>query len=348
MPLPNQKPVGGFRVVYEYAERLSVRGHNVTIYYPVFVPILKYRYPFLLRYIKALANKKKIARWYGFKNKIFFKVIPRIGELYIEDSDIIVATAVPTAYEIKNIKQRKGDKYYLIQHYEIWDGVELANKSYRLGLKNIVIARWLENKLYEVGAPVEAYIPNAIDQAKYFIKNEPELRNRYRIASIYHEDPSKGFKDALYAIMEIKKRYPVVEVTLFSVYKRPKWLPTWIKYIYNPDQKQIVDIYNQAAIFISSSITEGFGLPGMEALACGCALASTDSLGVREYAVNNKTALLSDPENPKDLAKNIIKLIEDDNLRCGIAKRGKESIKRFNWDDNVSKLESLFEKKRCS
>lgn len=344
MPLPNLKPVGGFRIVYEYADRLSGRGHKVKVYFPVFVPKIKYRRPFIVRYIKAKLHEKKIADWFHFKNHVEFKVIPQIDDSFLDESDVVVATAVPTAYEVKKLNDRKGNKHYLIQHYEIWDGVEYANNSYRLKLTNIVIAKWLESKLHEIGATVEACIPNAIDSEKFFIKVIPEMRNKYRIASIYHEDPSKGFKDALSAILEVKKINPRTEAILFGVFKRPKTLPEWIEYYYNPDQDKMVDIYNQASIFISSSITEGFGLPGMEALACGCALVSTDSFGIREYAVHEKTALLSAPEDPISLAKNIVTLIDDNILRVELAQRGNKAVERFNWEKNIDKIEAIFSK----
>lgn len=345
LPLPNDKPVGGFRVVYEYAERLAGRGHAITIYYPIYVPILHYRHPYWLRYLKALIIGKRITRWFKFNNVVSFKIIPRISNKYINDSDIVIATAVPTAYEVDKLGSEKGNKYYLIQHYEIWDGIDIANNSYKLGLKNIVIAKWLEKKLFELGAKVEGYIPNSIDLTKFVLTHSIEDRNRFSIASIYHVDPYKGSKDAIMAFKLVKDKYPQLKALLFSVYRKPQGIPSWIEYVYNPSQTDIVKIYNKTAIFVSSSISEGFGLPGMEALACGCALASTDSLGVREYAIHNHTALLSEPEDPEKLAENIIQLIENDSKRRELANNGYDYVKIFSWDRGVNEFEKVLVQK---
>lgn len=347
MPLPMSKPVGGFRIVYEYAERLSLRGHRTTIYYPIAVPILKYRRPFIMRCLKALICRKRIANWFEFKGKVEFKVIPRIDDGHIENGDVVVATAVPTAYEVAKLDASKGDKIYLIQHYEIWDGVELADNSYKLKLRNIVVAKWLGDKLKEVGAPVEAYIPNAIDLGKYRILNGIDDRDRLHIATIFHKDPSKGSCDALKALEMVTKRHPGIKATIFSVFKKPATMPRWVEYIRDPGQSEIIDIYNKTAIFVSSSITEGFGLPGMEALACGCALTTTDSLGVREYAIHEETALLSPPADPESLATNIIRLIEDDRLRKNLALNGNRAVQRFAWDGNVDRMEAIIMKRHA-
>lgn len=339
--MPTFVPVGGFRIVYEYADRLSKRGHVVTIYYPLLVPMLTYRRPYYLRYIKNMLISKSMGNWFKFENKVYHKIIPAINNKYIDDADVVIATAVPTAYEVNILEQTKGNKYYLIQHYEIWDGigVEAANNSYKLGLNNIVIAEWLINKLKEIGADVHGCVPNAIDISKYYILNAIAKRNKYELLSIYHEAQFKGAEDMLEAFNIVKKQCPQIKVTLFSVYRKPKWLPNWINYIVNPTQEDIVKIYNRASIFISTSILEGFGLPGLEALACGCALVTTDSLGVREYAKEGITALMSEPQKPKKIADNILYLINNQDKRHELALNGHNYVlDKFTWEVSFNKF----------
>jgi glycosyltransferase involved in cell wall biosynthesis len=113
----------------------------------------------------------------------------------------------------------------------------------------------------------------------------------------------------------------------------------------NVSEEQLVRIFNQSKIFLCSSLAEGFAFPPAEAMACGCAVVSTDCGGIREYAVHEVNALLSPPGNPQALAENIIRLLEDNELRVKLAKTSHQQIKRFTWDTATRRFEdALMEK----
>jgi glycosyltransferase involved in cell wall biosynthesis len=80
-------------------------------------------------------------------------------------------------------------------------------------------------------------------------------------------------------------------------------------------------------------------------MACGCAVVSTDCGGIREYAEHGVNALLSPPEDPKGLAQNVLRLLDDDNLRVRLAKAGYEKIQEFTWDKAVTRLEEVLRQK---
>lgn len=69
-------------------------------------------------------------------------------------------------------------------------------------------------------------------------------------------------------------------------------------------------------------------MPGLEALACGAALATTDTKGSRDYAVDRLTALVTPPRNPTALGESIIELLEDAPLRERLALAGSEHVRR--------------------
>ena len=82
-----------------------------------------------------------------------------------------------------------------------------------------------------------------------------------------------------------------------------------------------------------TSVKEGFGLPGLEAMACGCALVTTDFDGAKEYAVNNKNALVSPIKDVDAMYQNVIKLFEDENLRFKIAQGGlRAKLRNVLWN----------------
>jgi glycosyltransferase involved in cell wall biosynthesis len=157
---------------------------------------------------------------------------------------------------------------------------------------------------------------------------------------LYHAVPIKGAADGIRALELVREMSPEIRAVLFGVFPRPKWLPRWIEYRCDPPQEELVgSVYNRSSIYMSPSWTEGFGLPSAEAMACGCALVSTDSGGVRDFAEHGNTALLSPPKHPEELAKNILRLLEHDELRIRLANAGHECIQKFTWERSGALLE---------
>ena len=113
--------------------------------------------------------------------------------------------------------------------------------------------------------------------------NPIEKRNPFKIGMLYHKAPYKGSKQTLNVIINLKKSYPELELIMFGTADVPKNLPKWITYYKNATQAKTIEIYNDISIFVSGTIKEGFGLTGLEAMACGAALVSTDYLGVKDY-----------------------------------------------------------------
>lgn len=349
---------GGTRVVFEYANHLVERGHNVSVIFPsvlasqllIFkVNPNRFRLKKLLYHAITLfkiSSKSKVIEnidLYALKAKLI--EVPTLNEKYIPDADVIIATWWETAFYVNDYNKTKGKKFYLVQHYETWGGPkELVQKTYKLNLKKIVIAKWLYDKLMKLGVPKSQvdYIPNAINFKIFKLTENIENRPK-RIAMQFSENIFKGIFDGIDALELTKKQVPDLEAVLFGISSRPTYLPTWIEYIQNPSQEELVKkIYNKSSIYLCPSWTEGWGLPGTEAMACGCALVSTINGGVEDYAIDEKTALLSPPKNPNLLAKNLLKLLIDENVRLRLAYAGYDNIKNFDWERSTNKLETLF------
>lgn len=77
----------------------------------------------------------------------------------------------------------------------------------------------------------------------------------------------------------------------------------------------------------------------------GNTVVSTDCGGNREYAEDSITALLSSPGDPQALAENVIRLLEDDDLRIRLANAGYECIQKFTWERSTNLLEQFL--KEC-
>lgn len=348
------RPIGGYKVVYEYSNRLVADGFDVRIIYPAFLRLEHKSWIFnslkmlksSVKYLYCLITKKhSCVGWFNLDKRVKESIVFSLREKWCAESDIYVATSVRTAFYLNEYKNKKR-KVYLIQYYEAWDGVseERLLETYRYPFEKIVISNWL----YRIVSKYDSncsLIPNGFDFDFFKRTVSAEKRDKYSVAMMYHIQNLKGCDDGFKALDIVKKRYPQLKLSLFGVYSAPDGLPKWITYYRQPDKETFNKIYNSAAIFVGTSWSEGWGLTVGEAMMCGCAVACTDNDGYREMAIDGTTALLSPIKNPSALAENIIRLMENDSLRVRIAELGYEHIKKFNWDDSYCKLKELLTEK---
>jgi glycosyltransferase involved in cell wall biosynthesis len=128
---------------------------------------------------------------------------------------------------------------------------------------------------------------------------------------------------------------------MFGLWGRPN-LDFEFTYYHNPCRSELAKIYSSCDIFISSSELEGCPLVHLEAMACKCAVVTTDSLGVREFAENYKTALVVPAKDTQALVESVIKLLEDNSLREQIASQGYQKAQEFHFDRTIDRLEEVF------
>lgn len=343
-----RKISGGYKIVCEYANRLAKKGHFVEIVLDCSDFIYnsrKYKLiPKSIKYAICLYYLTKIKKWYSVSKLVTIRCARKVNENTVNDGDVIIATAVSTAKEVAKLSNNKGKKIYFIQGYEAWGGWSeyQVNETYKLGMKNIVIAKWLQDKVSRAGAE-SVILKNAIDTNVFYVKKNIDTRNKYNIAMMYRLEEVKGAKYGIKALGILKKKYPKLNAILFGPVSRPKLLPSWIKYEKNVNEKRLNEIYNEASIYLYPAIKEGFGLTGAEAMACGCAYVSSDYGGVHEYTINGRNVLLSLPRDVNGLVKNVSYLIENDIERINIAKAGVEDIKTLDWKNNIEKLEEIME-----
>jgi glycosyltransferase involved in cell wall biosynthesis len=93
---------------------------------------------------------------------------------------------------------------------------------------------------------------------------------------------------------------------------------------------ELVELYNTAKLFVYPSLYEGFGLPVLEAMACGCPVITSDRSSLPEIA--GDAAVLIDPEDTTGLALAIKSLIEDRALAKDMQRRGLERAAEFSWE----------------
>lgn len=103
----------------------------------------------------------------------------------------------------------------------------------------------------------------------------------------------------------------------------------WLKHKLCSDT-ELAQLYSNATVFIYTSLYEGFGIPLVEAMACGCPVIAPKTSSVPEVVGN--AALLFDPKDPEDLGRQMDRVISDESVRVGLIRGGQLRAKRFTWE----------------
>lgn len=340
------RPVGGSAVVYAYGVHLQRRGHQVAIVHPrsiVRSPMPPRRaketlWPFAMR-----ALKRRRTPWFPTAAGERLLFVSDLRDRFLPPADAIVATSWQTAPPVAAAAAARGQKYYLIQHYETWNGpAEAVDATWRLPLHKIVIARWLWDIGERLGQQDRmTYIPNGLDLDRFRPLTSGEERPPHRVLMLYHPAEWKGTADGLAALARVRSELPTLDAVLFGIEPRPADLPAWIHYVENPHGEELVRLYNSCAVFLHPSRAEGMPAPPAEALACGCALVAAANDGVREYARDEETALLAPIRDPEALAARLLILLRHPAQRAQLARAGMAAIRQRTWAHATDRLEAL-------
>lgn len=344
-------PSGGMRVIYEHANQLCERGHCVSLVHPtgvrLNVPSAKrlrvlrswWRGQLLRRATRHLQVPRERPNWQFIDPRV--RMIYLKGEpisAYIPDGDVVIATAWETAPYVDNYPTSKGTKFHYVADYERWitaddEARSLMGEAFALKSTKLALSQVSINMIETYNTNSSKYIvPISIDHSMYRIIKPIGQRDPMRLSMAYRVPQHKGIADGLEALRIVHKSYPDIQADLFGSSQMQYSLEPWMNYIYKPSNEDIVRIYNHSSVFVVSSWAEGWGLPGMEAMACGATLCSTDTGGVHEYAIHNRNALISPPHRPDILAQNIINLIADQKMRKNLAEQGIKDVQQFTWN----------------
>lgn len=348
---------GGHSIIYELARLAQQDGYKVKL---VFV---KDAY----REIYRLTHDEKIAQYirnrkfsHGLYDRLIntklgivflvkilrtimgIKYSDKIEGLNIEfvgnfskftlNSSIIISSCHLTTTILGNIPiPNEATLYNFIQNQEdsadmttdLW---AIAKKSYDFPMKKIVINR-REYKRFMAEKPI--YLPIGIND-KFKVQKPPEDRNPKRVLFFLGQPLFKGAEYAIAAINLIHDSDESIEIYSFGSYVGDN-IPRSLNHLGAISDGDLVDLYNSCSIFVLPSLVEGVPAPGLEAMACGCALISTSNGGINEYATNGIDSIIVPVKDSNAIAQAVVKLVNENKLRITLARNGIETSKEFSY-----------------
>lgn len=348
LPGSGHAPVGGFKVVYEYANRLAERGHDVVLVHPALLrrDTRWYVYPKKwMRFAQRRLNRSyRPDTWYALSDLVDVRWVFSPAQTKVPKSDVVIATAWQTAEWVMRYPRNRGRKFYLVQDYEhFMAGDERQRRrmraTYAAGMCNLAISPAVADMVAASGGKVHAYLPNGIDFRVFTLSRAIDDVKRCWVGFPARPEPFKGTEDAVSVLTRVRQRLgPTLQVWAFGG-RKPKCIPDWVTYYRRPSNALLGELYNQTAVFVTASHYEGWGLPGAEAMACGAALVSTDHGGVRAYGRDGRTAALSPAGDVGAMTKNLVRVLEDDSLRQRLGLAGCRQIRTFDWASATDRME---------
>jgi glycosyltransferase involved in cell wall biosynthesis len=103
-------------------------------------------------------------------------------------------------------------------------------------------------------------------------------------------------------------------------------------------------LYSNALCFVFPSLHEGFGIPVLEAMACGCPVITADNTSLPE--VGGDAAIYVNAYNTEQLAHEMERVVDSENLREELRQKGFKQSKKFSWEKTAQRVENIYNKLR--
>lgn len=214
--------------------------------------------------------------------------------------------------------------------------------------------------LVEFGLPTEkaGHLPNAVDADLF----SPGDRDASRVRLGLDDDrryllfvgritEHKGVPYLVEALADLPS-----DVTLLLVYAgvdgetmtevegtvREEGLEDRVRFVGAVDRPDLPDYYNAADVCVFPSVTEGFGIVSLEAMACRRPVVGTTEHAAAGHLVHGETGMVAEPRSVESLVENVEALLSDAALAARIAETGRERVlDRYTWDAVCATLASI-------
>jgi glycosyltransferase involved in cell wall biosynthesis len=267
----------------------------------------------------------RIIRWFPLDPDVRLCLVPFIAGWLLPRADVTVLTAWQTSLGTTNPRRAAGRIVQVVYDYEFWMA---GNADFRARMRRAFsrtdVALFspsaaVTGMLQEMGREPVATIRPGIDHSLFGCDVDPAKRKPV-VGFAVRSDPLKATAVMLQACEIIRGSRPDIKITCYGGDTRH--LPDYIHRTGVLSDLELRAFYNHCQVFVVPSDYEGWGLPSVEAMACGATLVTTANGGSDEFAVNGHNCLVVPRRDPEAIAAAVLQLIVDDELRLRIAHTG--------------------------
>ena len=220
----------------------------------------------------------------------------------------------------------------------------ITKLSYKQDIGYLFNSRYTYQKFVELkGKTVpEMIVHPSVNHKRFYPFREQKTDDKINISLIARRHPMKRFEDFITVYKQIKKMPDILakidKIFIISHDDLSQFDTKDFTMVIPEDDSRIAQTLNQSDIFIFTSLWEGFGLPPLEAMSCGCAVITSDAKGINEYAVEGYNALIYPPTDTKILKNKLTELIENKTLRHTLQQNAIKSAQEFSWEKSAQAL----------
>ncbi len=238
----------------------------------------------------------------------------------------------PLTYKIKQLGYRTIFKNAVSKSSKI-----LTPSNY---VKDLLVKEWrvAEKKIIVTPEAVDDKIINLGQGSR--VKGQ-EVLQKFNIKTPFifyvgNAHPHKNVEGLIKAFLKLEQTYKNLTLVLsgsdhyFWQRIKKEYKQKNIIYTGFITDEELVALYKNAKAFVMPSFEEGFGIPLLEAMACSCPVVSSDVGSLKE--VGGDAALYFDPINIGDMVEKIQQVLNKENVRVELIKKGRERVKQFSWE----------------
>ncbi|MBI5680824.1 MAG: glycosyltransferase family 4 protein [Methanobacterium sp.] len=239
-------------------------------------------------------------------------------------------------------------------------------KNNLIGLKKadkiITVSEFSKNEIIKYAKyPKDkiSVIPNAVDHSIYYKNPNKDILNKLNIGEneqiilyVGSEEPRQKVDILIKSFAKLKKKLPKIKLIKIgdsNLYGAREKLLKLIEDLnlkkdvifigYVPDD-ELPEWYNAADLFVYPCAYAGFGLPPLEAMACGTPIITSNTTSLPEVMGN--AGIMINPNNIEDLSENMYEILTNGSLREDLISKGLKRAKMFNWDESAEKTFEVY------
>ena len=316
---PHLRVYGGIRRILELANRLTERGHDVTVFHSDGSPC---------SWMRCIARVKSRRQVLNEEHDAVIYNSPHPGDYYavMRSKAKLKIFYVLALYDRSALKDRIPLSYFL---RDIRKGLRLlfVRKSLTSPYLKLSNATWVQTWLRENLNIDSKLLIGGVSTDVFYPVSVKKHSGEFRILCSGDPRQRKGTRTVFEAVKIAKSDEP--EITLDTYYG--KRMP----------QEKMAEVYCSADLFADAQWYAGWNNPVAEAMACKVPVICTDIGGVSDFAFHEKTALLVPVKDPRALAAGIVRLIRDERLRETLRENAFRHITTFDWDTSAKTLEEI-------
>ena len=227
---------------------------------------------------------------------------------------------------------------------------KLANRSLlelsqRISCHRVYVSRFLKDAYGQPGTLIPNFVSSQFLHCPAL--EIADISSGIRIGCVCTSAPNKGFNLFLEAFAKMKSDLFLGMNIQFACATQDRVLTeqystSGIIFFRPTSDAGMFEFYRSCQIFVSLSVSEGFGLPVLAAMASGCAVVSTNSGGVTDFVLDGQTGLLLSERSTAALEEALRLLILDTQKRETLATAGKTHAKNYTYDRFAKSYLRLF------